>query len=232
MPAPLYWLLDFDDTLASGPVTWGLVHAFPKLIRDNGLTVDEHVFGQAILRAQERSNVEFDPRPILHDLFVELGWPASLEDRLFSDVVQNYRPELFPDVLPFLDRLRAEERKVYVVSNNPRSVQLIGLLGLQQAVAGVFTPKLCPGTQPKPHRSLWDYLCALFDDLTPDNAVIVGDDPWSDGAFSDNAGIPCWIVDRGNRYASLTAMKPYRWAASLLAIEPFTDTRAGLPRSE
>jgi FMN phosphatase YigB (HAD superfamily) len=219
MTSPHYWLLDFDDTLASGPVTWGLVHAFPKLIRDHALPVDDGIFRQAILRAQERSNTEFDPRPILHDLFLDLGWPAALEEPLLNDVAQNYRPELFPDAAPFLDRLRVEGCAVLVVSNNSRSAQLVSQLGLQSVIDRVFTPRFCPGTLPKPHRSLWDHLCTQFDDLTPDNAVMVGDDPWSDGAFAENAGVPCWIVDRGNRYSALVATRPYRWAISLLHID-------------
>jgi len=77
---------------------------------------------------------------------------------------------------------------------------------------------MCPGSQPKPHRSLWDYVTARQPIPRGYTPVIVGDDPWSDGAFAVNCGVACWLVDRRNRFAAHPNRQQFRWVASLLDI--------------
>lgn len=212
------WFLDFDETLATSAITWGLDYAFPKLIAQHRLSNDLVRFHQAILVAQERTNRESDLRSILYDLFEALDWPHELEDALMGDIFTNYQPELFDDAVPFLEQLRQKGRKVYIVSNNPISPKHIEALDLGRYVTQIFTPKLYPNCQPKPHRSLWDAITASYAEINPRTSVFIGDDPWSDGAFAENCDLPCWLVDRMDRFGALHAKQPYRRVRSLLEI--------------
>ena len=212
------WFLDFDDTLASGVTTWGLKYALPRLIDEYQLPYDPQQLQQAVLTAQEQSNLVIDPRPLIRDLFETLGWPQHLQAMLMNAVQSGYRPELFPDTIPFLQRLQNRAQPVYIISNNPATPDVVRHLGIVGYIRQIFTPKLCPGTQPKPHRSLWDYIVALDEELGRSTAVFVGDDPWSDGAFAEACGLPCWMVDRDERFVSLRAQTRLQWVGSLLDI--------------
>lgn len=187
----MYWLLDFDDTLASGPMTWALHHAIPRMVADNHLTYTQPQLDGAILTAQRRSNQEFDPLPILHDFFIEMKWPLELQDGLMNDVQSGYQPELFADALPFLERLRHAGQQIIVVSNNNRAPKLVKALDLEQRIRAVYTPKMFSDCQPKPQRGLWDAVIQLHADIVNAGAVMVGDDPWSDGEFADNCELKC-----------------------------------------
>jgi FMN phosphatase YigB (HAD superfamily) len=218
VPDPQTWLLDFDETLATGNLTYAMQHAFPKFMRDHHLQPDQQRLQQVMLDVQKRASKEIDPLPLLKVLVEGMGWAPELTQPLFEALWVVMTPELFPDVMPFLDRLRADGKRVLIVSNSGRTPEQMNLLGLMTLVDGVFTPKTCPDTLPKPHRSLWDYAVMQYADLTPETAVVVGDDPWSDGAFADACGLPCWIVDRNNRYGDVRGQSPYRWVRSLADI--------------
>lgn len=216
---PMTWMLDFDDTLVRGGITWALDDAFPKLIRDHQLPFDPARFEQLVFAAQERGSFEADPRPILHSLFNGMGWPAALCEQFLHDLITNYQPQVCEDAWVFLDRLSAAGQRAYIVSNNPRSPALAQKLGLADRVVQVLTPSICPGSLAKPDRSLWDYLQTLIGSPAPGNGVaIVGDDPWSDGVFAENCGLLCYIVDRSQRFRPMYGLKAYRWVSSLLDI--------------
>jgi FMN phosphatase YigB (HAD superfamily) len=104
--------------------------------------------------------------------------------------------------------------------NNNYAPHIAEQLGIARHFAGIFTPKSCGGVRGKPQREMWDHLLAqrIVADHPADMTGMVGDDPWSDGTFSERCNIPCWIVDRMDRFARLRADKPYRWAASLAEI--------------
>ncbi|MCC7208484.1 MAG: HAD family hydrolase [Anaerolineae bacterium] len=213
------WILDFDETLVRAGISWALDDAFPALIREHGLPFDPARFDQLVLEAQERGSLEADPRPIVHSLFEGMGWPTALGNELLHSLMTKYEPQVFEDAWIFLDRLNAAGDRAVVISNNPRSPALAQSLGLAGHVAHILTQGMCPGSLPKPDRSLWDYLQAQSGPPTPgDNVIIVGDDPWSDGVFAENCGLPCYIVDRRGRFRSLCGAKGYRWVRSLLDI--------------
>ena len=216
------WFIDFDETLATGSISWAFEWAFPKLIREHRLRADDALLAQAVLTAQERSSANLAPQAILHELFETMGWDSSLEAALFDDILTNYRPQLFDDALPFLTRLKALNRRVFVVSNNRLSRKFVKLLEIEEHITGIYTPEKYPGTQPKPHRSLWDCVLAADDQVNASNSVFVGDDPWSDGAFADNCGLRCWIVDRAGRFSDNYNQQQYQWVRSLLDI-PLID---------
>jgi FMN phosphatase YigB (HAD superfamily) len=174
--------------------------------------------GKVILGLQERASQNYDLDPLLHELFESMEWPHRLQSQLIDDLWSNYQPALYDDTLVFLDRLRERNHRVLVVSNSPRTPDQIRFLGLETYVHQVFTPHICANTQPKPHLSLWNYICAQEADIDPATTVVVGDDPWSDGAFAEACGLNCWIVDRMNRFTVLQSQKNYRWVGSLLEI--------------
>jgi len=220
----LNWVIDFNETLASGNISWALENAFPRLIQQHQLPYDAARLHQAMLAGQEQSKREkLSPNALVHTLFEAMGWPEALEQPLLDDVVTNARPKLFDDTLPFLTRLKSLGKRILVVSNNPTSRQYVAHLNLEGYVDGIYTPADLPGTLPKPHRSLWDAVMTADAQVTPENSAIIGDDPWSDGSFATHCGITCWIVDRRGRFQHLREDKRYHWVEGLLDI-PLEDS--------
>lgn len=212
------WLIDFDDTLASGNLTWAMRHAFPKLVRENLLKFDQAQLQAVTLDLQERWNQGERLEVLLRNLFVEMGWPRFLERRFLDDLMTGYRPILFEDSLPFLQRLKRNNRRIIILSNNPNSLRNVESLGIAAYVDAIYTPYNAPDTQPKPHRSLWDYIVSDQLDIDPETTTIVGDDPWSDGTFAEYCGLTCWIVDRNGRLIEHAESASWRWVSSLADI--------------
>lgn len=213
-----HWFLDFDDTLASGSTTWGLKYALPKLIRENGLSFDRDRFQRAALVAQERVAGSDDLRPVMDELFDAMGWPRALQKPLVEDVLNAYEPELFPDAIPFLDRLRAAGSEIYILSNNPRSVAAAQRLGIADYFTQFFTPETSAAGLSKPDPRLWESVAGAVAGMTKDSAAVVGDDPWSDGAFADGCNLTCWLVDRDRRFTNLREKTACRWVTTLTDI--------------
>ena len=157
--------------------------------------------------------------PLVHELFEQMEWSEDLIAPLLNDLFQNYQPAPFADALPFLEQLQKRQEPIYIVSNNPHTPDHASLLGLESLVVRVITPKAYPELQPKPHRSMWDYIVANETDIDPQNAVVVGDDPWSDGLFAEACGLDCWLIDRMSRFSQFYAQKPYYWVRSLAEIQ-------------
>lgn len=209
------WFLDFDDTLATGPTTWGLEYALPRLIHEHSLPFDQSRYDAAVLIAQERANQETDLQPILNDLFDDQGWPRHLQASLVNDIQQNYRASLFPDALEFLQTLRLREKRIFILSNNPTAPNLATALGLDTFVDGYFTPKLCHGCRPKPDISIWSYIMSLDASVNAANSIVIGDDPWSDAAFARRCKLAYWIIDRADRFGKVPELPPERLVRSL-----------------
>lgn len=216
---PVHWLLDFDETLATSSISWALDAAFPRLIQEHALPFDAARFRSAVLTAQSLSAVNHAPETVLAGLFDTLGWPATLVGPFLQDALHNYQPALFGDALPFLKRLRAAGHRAFILSNNRRAARLVVQFQIERYVDGVFVPDAERGLRPKPDRSLWDALCRADESVNATNAVLVGDDPWVDGVLAERCGLPCWIVDRGGRFADRPEVVAYRVVASLDAIE-------------
>lgn len=198
------WLLDFDDTLVSGVLTMAIEQALPRLIEKHQLAYDPEEMAQALLDMQKNASNGDDPQAMLDEFFERMQWNAALKTELFEDLTTHYHPTLFEDALPFLQRLKDAGGRVLVVSNNNRAPKIADALGVMPYIERIYTPKLHEGAQPKPHRSLWDIVTMQYPDITLEDTVFVGDDPWSDGAFSRACGLTCWLVDRRARYANVT----------------------------
>ncbi len=218
MSRALHWIIDFDETLAKAGISWAFESAFPKLIRENQLDYDAARLTEAVLVAQEKGAQEMPPPVIVHELFVTMGWPEHLETPFLNDVIANYRPALFDDALPFLERLRDAGKRVFLLSNNARTHKVIKSLGIEPFLSGVYTPALFPGVQGKPNPDFWAHIQAQDSAIQPENTAVVGDDPFSDGVFAQNCGLECWIVDRYDRLAVVSQGKPYTRVRSLLDI--------------
>lgn len=209
-------ILDFDDTLVTGPLTWALDVGLPRFIRDHDLPVSPEALDAAVLRAQEKESGGDDPIAVLNRFFEEMGWNPDLQMLLFNEVSDHYQPSLFEDTLPFLTALAYRAERVIVISNNNRAPLIAERLGITSYLPHILTPKRAPGTLRKPDPSLWTHLTAQMPDITLENSLLIGDDPWSDGAFALACGLSFWLVDRKTRYRHLSGA--YRFVPSLTAL--------------
>lgn len=212
------WIIDFDETLARGSITWALEKEFPKFIAVHQLPVDVARLNALVLELQEVASQHSSPAPLVGRLFNEMGWREDLQGEFLKSLLGSYKPTIFDDTLPFLDLLRERNDRILIVSNNPRTLEQVPILALQDYFLGVYTPSNCPGTQPKPDRSLWEYVRGNHPEVDPQRTFVVGDDPWSEGVFAEACGLECWIVDRLDRFAVVSVGKRYKRVRSLLEI--------------
>jgi HAD superfamily hydrolase (TIGR01549 family) len=190
------WFVDFDDTLVVGPVTWAFQHAFPALIRNHQLPYDPQKFEEAVLWGQQKSADDGNELMVLLRVFEMMGWSHD-------------------DTLAFLERVKGEP--IYILSNNNHAPEIAAQLGISQHFQAIFTPRICGDAAKKPQRAMWDYVIAQG--IAVDNAIMVGDDPWSEGTFAERCGIRCCIVDRMKRFTTFYNQYPYQWVHSIAEIQ-------------
>ncbi len=196
-------VLDFDDTLVVAALTWTIDVGLPRFIQTHGLTASPEKLDAALLHAQEASRSGDDPMAVLTRFFEQMEWDHTLQMQLFNDVTEQYQPSLFADTLPFLQAVKHRVERVIVLSNNNRAPAIAESLGIAPLLPVIITPKRAPGTLPKPDASLWHFARGQFPDITTENTVFIGDDPWSDGAFAVACGLRFYLVDRKRRYRHL-----------------------------
>jgi FMN phosphatase YigB (HAD superfamily) len=209
------WFFDFDDTLVSAPLTWVLTGAVPKMVAQYGLPFDQTCFDRAMITAQERWNRDDNLMSILGGLFSAMDWALDLRSSFLVDLQTNYQPTLFDDALHLLRGLAQAGHLVYVVSNNVNAPTIARQLGITAYVRDVFTPQRFSDALPKPHVSFWERILEQYPVLGTTTPILVGDDPWTDGAFADACKMKCWLVDRAGRLASMYVASPYSWVRSL-----------------
>lgn len=188
---------------------------FPRLIQKHKLNYDTEKLNQALMVAQAESVNNLDAQSLLEGVFKAMDWPEMLAKPFLQELQTNYQPKLYDDAIPFLQKLQQHNKTVYILSNNPLSVKRTEYFGLLPYVEAALTPDTLPGAPRKPDAKVWDALLTICPDLTKESATIVGDDPWAEGAFADVCGLPCWIIDRHQRYRTLYDTKPYHWVSSL-----------------
>jgi FMN phosphatase YigB (HAD superfamily) len=209
------WFVDFDDTLVVGPVTWAFEHAFPTLIRKHQLPYDAQKFEQAVLWGQEKSADDGNELMVLMRVFEMMGWSNNHIDELRHMVFNEYIPTVFDDTPAFLERVKSDP--VYILSNNNHAPEIAAQLGIHDRFQAIFTPRICGDVGKKPQRDMWDYI--VSQGISVDDAVMIGDDPWSEGTFSTRCGIQCCIVDRMKRFTSFYNQFPYKWVQSIAEIQ-------------
>lgn len=211
------WIVDFDDTLAIGPTTYALETAIPRLMRKHQLPHEPEQLRNAIIKAEQTSNLE-DHAAALSSLFVQMGWELDLRHELFHDIMTTFQPILYEDSIPFLEGLKAQSAQIFVLSNNNRVPSFAKHLAIEHYFKRIITPKVIPNGLSKPHTSMWDFLAAHEAGINENNTIIIGDDPWSDGAFAKACGLSCVLLDRKARYTHLPEAKDFHFVPNLAAI--------------
>jgi putative hydrolase of the HAD superfamily len=104
--------------------------------------------------------------------------------------------ELFDDVRPVLDELRAHGLKLGLLSNTGRDLDaFVAHHGIE--VDAILTSRLHGKT--KPHETIFRAMLERLD--TPaSNAAMIGDDPEDDVAGARAVGMRAWLVDRDGRF--------------------------------
>ncbi len=126
--------------------------------------------------------------------------------------------ELYDDVLPVLDELRAHDLKLGLLSNTARDLDVfVAHHGLE--VDAALTSRV--HGKIKPHETIFR---ALLDRLAvePSRAAMVGDDLHDDVEGARAVGMSAWLVDRESRFPDVPERLP-----NLLAL----PAALGIPRS-
>ncbi|MBK8022534.1 MAG: hypothetical protein IPK19_14165 [Chloroflexi bacterium] len=214
------WILDFDDTLAIGPITWAIDVLLPEYLLANGLSVDVRTQNRALQRAQQAAAQDYNLTELIDSFVNDLGLPdaMSLKVGMRQKVEASIDYALFDDTIPFLKRLAANRCTVMIISNNNRAPALATLLDIAQYTQRMLTPNICFNCKRKPDRSMFDYAQRLEPRLRADNTVVIGDDPWSEADFATACDLPCVIVDRRNRYQDVSLPPNVRRVRTLLEL--------------
>jgi FMN phosphatase YigB (HAD superfamily) len=196
------WLLDLDDTLQVGPLSWATVHIFPEIIAQTGIKPERATFEAAYARAQEIYNAGGSNEVLGDEFFQILGWPVALKTAIIERFTKEYQPALFEDTPAFLDWAAGRGDRLYITANNKWARSVCQLLGISHYFAEILTPA-DSGVSGKPSPAMWEYLKARTG-LTEDaDVVLVGNNLTTDGAFARNCGLDCIIVDRYQRFADM-----------------------------
>jgi HAD superfamily hydrolase (TIGR01549 family) len=104
--------------------------------------------------------------------------------------------ELFEDALPVLEEVRAHGLKLGLLSNTGRDLDVF-VAHHAIEVDAILTSRVHGKT--KPHETIFR---AMLDklDVSPEAAVMVGDDPDDDVAGAHAVGMQAWLVDREGRF--------------------------------
>lgn len=194
------WLLDLDDTVQVGPLSWAAVNLFPEIAAQAGRPLAPARFEEGYARAHELFDTGADETTLVEAIFHALDWPLTLVPTVIERFHHDYRPALFDDTLEFLDRLSSKGHILYVLSNSRRARAVVNALGLRHYFTDVLTPHEC-AVAAKPTPALWHYLKDRIG-ISEAEAVVVGDNLWTDGLFAKNCGLDCIIVDRFRLYTS------------------------------
>ena len=104
--------------------------------------------------------------------------------------------ELFEDALPVLEDLRRRGLKLGLLSNTSRDLDaFVAHHGID---VDTFLTSRVHGKS-KPHETIFRAMLEQLD-VSPDVAVMVGDDPEDDFAGAYAVGMEAWLVDRENRF--------------------------------
>jgi 2-haloalkanoic acid dehalogenase type II len=195
--------LDLDDTLweIGGVIERAEALMHEWLARDYPKIVEAHDI-HSMRRVRQRMAVEYPG--MRHDFTFlrrqalawharEAGYPEQLADEAFEVFyAARNQVEVFADVVPALERLRARFR-LMTLSNGNADLARIGL-------AQYFERTLAArdAGAAKPDRRIFE---ALLDDagLQPGQVLYVGDDPQADVAGARAAGLYAAWVDRFGR---------------------------------
>jgi len=212
-----YWFLDCDETLVQSSYSWGMKVAFPNLMERHQLQFDrvkiEHAMNVVLQQTSDKSDI----LTITTAFFKELDWSNDWVNELLDDFRTNFKPSLFDDTIPFLEKLKKQNEVVSVISNNVHATNILKEVSIDAYMDYVITPSIC-GCEPKPHISLWNYVKKVIPNIDIQNCIMIGNDKKIDGLFADRCGIHCCIIDRNRNSNTHPQDNKYQWVSSLLEI--------------
>ncbi|MDX6370567.1 MAG: hypothetical protein QOG93_2069 [Gaiellaceae bacterium] len=199
-------LFDVDFTLCRpGPEL--SAERYGAIAARHGVQLDTHRYDEA--RDAAVLNLKRHPE-LLHDesiwhrfteeIFVGMGGPAALAGECATEIEKGWGVsenfEVFEDVVPVLEELRAAELRIAVVSNGIRD--LTEFVAHHRLDVDVIVDSRSHG-RVKPHPTI--FLAAL-DALAvaPAEAVMVGDSLEEDYEGAQALGMRAILVDRENRH--------------------------------
>lgn len=206
---PSVVLLDVGDTMAKANPSWRDVYA--TVFSSHGIEATVDGFESAFREAwgewahegpfEATAEASFQRFMELDQLvFDRLGYP-DLPEAFFRDVDLAFRQRsafyVFPDVIPALDTMQAAGLRLAVVSNwGWYAPELLQTLELARHFE-VMSISARVGYQ-KPHAAIFEHALDLLE-VTPEQAIHVGDDPEADVLGARRVGIEPVLIDRHGR---------------------------------
>lgn len=202
-------LFDVDFTLCRpGPEL--SAERYGRIAGRHGITLDTSRYDEA--REAAVQNLKRHPE-LLHDetiwhrfteeIFIGMGGPESLASECATEIEEGWGVsenfELYEDVLPVLDELRAAALRIAVVSNGIRD--LTEFVAHHSLDVDVIVDSRSHG-RVKPHPTIFQ---AALDALgiAPGDAVMVGDSLEEDIEGARALGMRAILVDRDERHPEI-----------------------------
>jgi putative hydrolase of the HAD superfamily len=203
-------LFDVDFTLCRpGPEL--SPERYARIAGRHGIELDTSRYDEA--REAAVLNLKRHPE-LLHDesiwhafteeIFVGMGGPAALASECATEIEAGWGApenfELYEDVLPVLDELRAASLRIGLVSNGIRD--LTEFVGHHRLDVDAIVDSRTHG-RVKPHPTIFQAALELLA-IVPADAVMVGDSLEEDVEGARALGMRALLVDREERHPEVT----------------------------
>ena len=202
-------LFDVDFTLCRpGPEL--SAERYGRIAGRHGITLDTSRYDEA--REAAVQNLKRHPE-LLHDetiwhrfteeIFIGMGGPESLASECATEIEEGWGVsenfELYEDVLPVLDELRAAALRIAVVSNGIRD--LTEFVAHHSLDVDVIVDSRSHG-RVKPHPTIFQAALDALE-VAPGDAVMVGDSLEEDIEGARALGMRAILVDREERHPEI-----------------------------
>ena len=202
-------LFDVDFTLCRpGPEL--SAERYARIAERHGITLDTSRYDEA----REAAVLNLKRHPELHhdesiwhrftqDIFLGMGGPTELASECATEIEEGWGVsenfELFEDVLPVLDELRAAELRIAVVSNGIRDLR--EFVAHHRLDVDAIVDSRSHG-RVKPHPTIFQAALDLLD-VKPADAVMVGDSVEEDIEGAQAMGMRAILIDREDRHPDI-----------------------------
>ena len=202
-------LVDVGDTMAKAHPSW--LDVYSTVFERYGIETSQESFERAFRAAwvewahegpfEATEEASFQRLTELDQIvFGKLGYP-DLPEAFFRDVDHAFRQRsaffVFPDVMPALDAMQAAGLRLGVVSNwGWYAPELLQTLELARHFE-IMSISARVGYQ-KPSPAIFEHALDLLE-ITPEEAIHVGDDPEADVGGARRVGIEPVLIDRRGR---------------------------------
>jgi len=199
-------LFDVDFTLCRpGPEL--SAERYARIAERHRVTLDTSRYDEA----REAAVLNLKRHPELHhdesiwhrftqDIFLGMGGPTELASECATEIEEGWGVsenfELFEDVLPVLDELRAAELRIAVVSNGIRDLR--EFVAHHRLDVDAIVDSRSHG-RVKPHPTIFQAALGLLD-VKPADAVMVGDSVEEDIEGAQAMGMRAILIDREDRH--------------------------------